>query len=159
MQGECLCGEVKFEILGGMPRLYQCHCSLCRKQGGSASNTSTIVPAENFQWLQGESAIRSWVKSTGFRSDFCSFCGSPVPNPLRNLPYVWVPAGLLDANAPLEICAHLFAASKAAWDTIAPSAVQYETMPALPELLALLHPPAPNETAAPTRGAQSGESV
>ena len=43
MQGKCLCGQVAFEILGAVPKLYQCHCSLCRKQGGSTSNTATIV--------------------------------------------------------------------------------------------------------------------
>ena len=139
MHGECLCGQVKFEILGSIPKLYQCHCSLCRKQGGSSSNAATIVAAENFRWLRGEEIISSWVKDTGFRSDFCSKCGSPVPNPLRNLPYVWVPAGLLDANAQLEICAHLSIASKAVWDTIASPGLKYETVPELSRLLELLH--------------------
>lgn len=139
MQGECLCGQVKFEILGSTPKLYQCHCALCRKQGGSSSNSATIVAAKNFRWLRGVESISSWVKDTGFRSDFCSKCGAPVPNPLMHSAYFWVPAGLLDANAPLEICAHLFVASKAAWDTITSPGVKYETMPEFSELLGLLH--------------------
>ena len=139
MRGECLCSQVKFEILGRIPKFYQCHCSLCRKQGGSSSNTATIVAAENFRWLSGAEFIRSWVKETGFRSDFCPECGSPVPNPLRNLPYFWVPAGLLETRAQAEICAQLFVASKAAWDTMASPGVKYETMPGLSEFLELLH--------------------
>lgn len=139
MHGECLCSHVEFEILGSIPKLYQCHCSLCRKQGGSSSNTATIVAVENFRWLRGVEFISSWCKDSGFRSDFCSKCGSPVPNPLRNHPYVWVPAGLLDASLPLEVCAHLFVASKASWDKTPLPDVKYEKMPELSEILELLH--------------------
>ncbi len=46
MHGQCLCGAVKFEILGPLPKLYQCHCSLCRKQSGSASNPERIFAIE-----------------------------------------------------------------------------------------------------------------
>ena len=138
--GRCLCGQVEFEIAAGSVRLYQCHCSLCRKQGGSSSNTATIVAAEHFRWLRGHERISSWVKETGFRSDFCSTCGSPVPNPLRNLPYFWVPAGLLEETNKLEIVAHLCVASKASWDLIGASGVRYEDLlPNLPDLFSLLN--------------------
>lgn len=139
MRGTCLCGQVEFELVGAIPKLYQCHCSLCRKQGGSTSNTATIVAAQDFRWLAGQDHISSWVKATGFRSDFCSKCGSPVPNPLRDSPYFWVPAGLLDNDAKLEIAAHIFVASKAPWDKIASTGLQFETMPALSEFLEVLH--------------------
>lgn len=138
MRGKCLCGLVEFELVGSIPYFYQCHCSLCRKQGGSSSNTATIVGSEQFRWLTGQGHISSWVKDTGFRSDFCSKCGSPVPNPLGSTPYYWVPAGLLDENGPLTIAAHLFVGSRASWDVAALAGKQYETMPGLFELLRLL---------------------
>jgi len=140
MRGECICGEIAFEIAGNLPKLYQCHCSLCRKQGGSSSNTGLIVAEENFRWLIGQEKISSYVKATGFRSDFCTKCGSVVPNPFRDRPYVWVPAGSLDDTQPLEIVAHICVASKASWDNQIPSElVQYETMPSLSELIDLVH--------------------
>lgn len=139
MRGKCLCGLVEFDVEDTLPRLYQCHCSLCQKQGGSSSNTATIVNAENFRWLSGQERITSWVKDTGYRSDFCSKCGSPVPNPLRSSPYYWVPVGLLDDGQQLEIAAHLFVGSKASWDVIASTGEQYETAPELSELIRLLH--------------------
>ncbi|MBI3896917.1 MAG: GFA family protein [Gammaproteobacteria bacterium] len=139
MRGKCLCGEIEFEIVGALPRLYQCHCSLCRKQGGSASNTALIIAAENFRWLAGETYISSYVKASGFRSDFCSQCGSPTPNPLRNTPYFWVPAGLLDNGDQLEIGAHLYVGSKASWDATIVAGAQYEMMPELSALIELLH--------------------
>nr|WP_269749631.1 GFA family protein [Vibrio navarrensis] len=63
-----------------MPPIYQCHCSLCRKVSGSSSNSALIVEASNFKWCSGEHQIRSFSTSSGFKSEFCCQCGSPVPN-------------------------------------------------------------------------------
>jgi len=139
VRGQCLCGRVAFEIAGKIPSLYQCHCSLCRKQSGAASSTATIVASANFRWLSGQELVSSWIKETGFRSDFCSNCGAPVPNPLRNLPYVWVPAGLLEEGKDLAIRMQLFVGSKAAWDQMPLCGVVYETSPELREFVLLLH--------------------
>jgi hypothetical protein len=139
MRGSCLCGKVEFQIGGVVPKIYQCHCSLCRKQAGSSSNSAIIVEARNFNWIAGQEHISSYVKPTGFRSDFCSRCGSPVPNPLRTTVYYWVPAGLLEDNMNLEVGAHLFVGSKASWDTIPSNGPRYETMPELSELIELMH--------------------
>jgi hypothetical protein len=137
MYGKCLCGLVSFDIIDVVPKLYQCHCSLCRKQGGAPSNTAAIFAKKHFQWLSGHEHVKSWVKDTGFRSDFCSRYGSPVPNPLRTVPYYWVLAGLLEGDVQLEVAAHLYVDSRASWDTITYSGKQYETSPELSELLKL----------------------
>ncbi|MFZ1829741.1 MAG: GFA family protein [Candidatus Competibacteraceae bacterium] len=139
MRGKCLCNAVEFEIIGVVPKLYQCHCSLCRKQGGSTSNTATVVALENFRWLSGQERISSFVLPTGFRSDFCSTCGSTVPNSLRNTPYVWVPAGLFESSEKLEIAVHLYVGSRASWDTVALSGTLHETMPEMLAFIQDLH--------------------
>lgn len=139
MRGKCLCETVEFEITGPIPKLYQCHCSLCRKQGGSVSNTATVVALENFRWISGQENISSFVKPTGFRSDFCSTCGSTVPNPLRNTSYMWVPSGMIDASEKLEIAVHLYVGSRASWDTAPLSGTQYETMPEMLAFIQELH--------------------
>ena len=139
VRGQCLCGRVSFEIFGKIPLLYQCHCSLCRKQSGAASSAATIVASENFRWLSGKELVSSWIKETGFRSDFCSKCGTPLPNPLRNLPYVWVPAGVLEDDKGLAIGMQVFVGSKAAWEPIPSAGVVYGTSPELLEFVRLLH--------------------
>jgi len=139
MHGHCLCGQVEFEIDGSRFKLYQCHCSLCRRQGGSMSNTATIVANNSFRWLRGAELISSWKNEAGFRSDFCSTCGSPVPNPLRNMPYFWIPAGLLENSGKLEVVAHLCVTSKAHWDSVPLQGACYDELPNLPEFISLLH--------------------
>lgn len=139
MKGSCLCGAVRFEVDGPFPWLYQCHCSLCRKQGGSVSNTGLIVAADKFRWLAGEELTGKWQRATGFRSHFCTRCGAPVPNPLRDTGYVWVPSGLLDGDGPLEIGVQLYVQSKAPWAKLPEGVQRFETAPALQELIAMLH--------------------
>jgi hypothetical protein len=129
MRGACLCGNIEFELNGDAFQIYQCHCSLCRKQSGTVSNAATIVPGAHFRWLRGTEGITRWRKDSGFSSHFCSTCGSPVPNPLLDLPYYWVPAGLLDDDAQLKLIAQLHMASKAAWDVAEASGTHYEALP------------------------------
>lgn len=137
IKGSCLCGNIEFEIVDIGNKIYQCHCSLCRKQGGSASNTGTVVPLNNLKWIKGEEHIESWVKSSGFRSDFCSNCGAIVPNPLRKFNYYWVPVGSLD-DADFEIIMSIYKDSKASWGILAPNSEHYETMPEFEEFITKL---------------------
>ena len=138
INGKCLCGSVSFDLEVDELLLYQCHCSLCRKQGGSSSNSSSIIDSSKLHWRSGQETISSWVKDTGFRSDFCSCCGSPVPNPLRGTNYYWVPAGLID-KGKLMVVAHLYTDSKADWETISNIGERYKTMPQLSDFISLIN--------------------
>lgn len=135
MRGRCLCGEVEFEILGELPNLYQCHCSLCRKQSGSVANAATIIDAHQLRWVKGAASVRTWKKDTGFRSDFCITCGSPVPNPLGDMPYYWVPAGLLEDTDGSTITTHYHVSSKARWETRPEKGNIHEELPDLAKVL------------------------
>lgn len=139
MRGQCLCGAVAFEVNASSLKLYRCHCSLCRRQGGTASSLAAIVPNAQFQWLSGQHKIASWQKEGGFRSDFCFACGSPVPNPLRTTNKMWVPAGLLDPKAKLSVAADIYLGSMADWDPTQAAAIQHDELPDLNVLLSVLH--------------------
>lgn len=116
-----------------MPNLYQCHCSLCRKVTGTSANAATFIELEEFNWLSGQEHIRSYVKDTGFRSDFCLSCGSPVPNVLTNTDMYWVPAGLLEETDGFKVVQHIYSESKAHWDVIC-GGEEHAEMPSLESL-------------------------
>jgi len=137
IKGSCLCGCVEFSLKDISNNIYQCHCSLCRKQGGSASNSGTIVPMNQLTWIKGSELIKSWVKESGFTSSFCSNCGSPVPNQLRDLDYYWIPVGTLE-DGPFNIVANIYIDSKASWGVVSPTGKKFNTMPEFKELIALL---------------------
>ena len=140
MNGECLCGQVRFSIIGKLPNLYQCHCRLCQKQSGTGSNAATLIPVERFQWVNGEDNVTRWKKPTGFNAHFCSTCGCPVPNPIEpNL--MWIPVGLLD-DVESPVVANLWTRAKPGWSAQVTHVHDY---PAMPEdfsaFLALLQEP------------------
>ena len=140
MFGNCLCGKISFEIDRQSINLYQCHCSLCRKQSGSYSNAATIIKNEEFRFLSGEEFIKSWVKESGFRTDFCGICGSPVPNPLRNTNFHWVPAGLLEnTTSSSKVILNLCVNSKASWAPLASETENHEEVPSLEYLIGRLN--------------------
>lgn len=138
VSGKCLCEEVAFELTATLPNIYQCHCSLCRKATGSSSNAALIVSSAHFKWVRGHERITAYVKDTGYRADFCSKCGSQLPNPIKGGTQYWIPAGLLDADAGIEVAAHLHVGSKASWDEIASNGIQYQEAPDLENLLKVL---------------------
>jgi hypothetical protein len=109
------------------------------------SNTGLIVAAAKFRWIGGEDLIGEWQRSTGFRSHFCTRCGAPVPNPLRDTGYMWVPSGLLDGSEPLKIGAQLYVDSRAPWANLPGDGHRFATAPPFDELIALLHARTPPE--------------
>ncbi len=139
MKGRCLCGNVSFEITGKSLGLYQCHCSECRKATGSSASAAALVDREKLRWTGGEDKIASFVKDSGYRSDFCSVCGSPVPNSIKNTGKFWVPAGLLEETGDLAVVMHLYMNSSASWEAGARSAEEYEESPGLDLLIRALH--------------------
>jgi len=139
MIGKCLCGEVSFEILQEIGNIYRCHCHLCQKQTGASANAATFIDKDSIRWLSGESLITHYAKKSGFRTNFCSLCGSPVPNPLRETDYYWIPVGLLENPPERKVVAHICTSSKSIWEIIPADDIdtknhQFPELPAFDEL-------------------------
>ncbi len=73
-QGGCLCGNARYEINLDGYKTSNCHCLDCRRHAGAPYVTFTIVPLEQFRWInkpQGE--IKT--SQTAVRR-FCAICGT-----------------------------------------------------------------------------------
>ena len=132
---------VVFEIVGELPPIYQCHCSLCRKVSGSSSNSAMIVKADNFNWVSGQNLIGEYSTASGFKSEFCRNCGSPVPNLTSDSKSYWVPAGLLLEPVNSEVITHVYVDSRATWDTgfLSDNLPKFKQRPSELEFLKLMH--------------------
>ena len=117
MRGRCLCGQVEFEIEGDLSKILSMPLLALSQARGLVFKSAIIVEEGTFRWIAGQEHISSYVRATGFRSDFCARCGSPV-RIVGTMVYYGVPAGLLEDGANLEFGAHLFVGSKASWDMI-----------------------------------------
>ena len=132
IRGSCLCGGVRFEFSRSVTPVGMCHCSLCRKVSGAASNATLLVPRDEFRWLAGEELLNLYTRPTGWRTTFCRICGSPLPQLHPSGGAWWVPAGALDDDPGVRIGGHIFVGSKAPWDEIAGSAPHFDERPIPP---------------------------
>ena len=129
LHGSCLCGGVQFEINGKIGPVGQCHCSKCRKVSGTDGNAVFYTSTQSFNWVSGESEIKSYPVpgGNGWASRFCGTCGSPTPHTDKAQKFYFVPAGLLDNDPGFRgYAAHIYVGSKAPWAEISDNAPKYE---------------------------------
>ncbi len=123
VRGSCLCGGIVFEVAEFTGPFELCHCSRCRKVTGSAYMAGVVAPRAGFQMVQGADLIVTYDaplrdRSPPYRVCFCSRCGSPLPDPSGDSPWIEVPAGLLDESPGVLPDKHIFIEKKALWDRI-----------------------------------------
>lgn len=71
MQGQCLCGEVKFEIKE-TNEVAVCHCGMCRKWSGGPHMS---LESKSVQ-ITGEDHIQRYASSEWGSRSFCKQCGT-----------------------------------------------------------------------------------
>jgi hypothetical protein len=130
--GSCLCGAVRYEIRGDIGPGFYCHCSRCRKAGGSAFASNAVVAAEDFVVAEGEAALKTYTGGSGLHRVFCSHCGSPIISRREGVPQVRVRLGTLDTSLTLGPQAHIYVDSKADWWEIADDLARYPNAPPRP---------------------------
>ncbi|KAB8172522.1 GFA family protein [Marilutibacter maris] len=129
--GSCLCGAVRYEVIGDFERFYLCHCQHCRKDTGSAHAANLFSSQATLKWRCGEERVRFFnLPSTRHGRAFCSTCGSALPSLQGDGTLLVVPAGSLDTALPNTPDAHLFMASRADWEDRIDGAPRLDAYPA-----------------------------
>ncbi len=128
--GQCLCGEVRFEVAGAFENFFLCHCSRCRKDSGSAHSANLFSSTAQLIWLSREDAITTLqLPDTDHVKNFCARCGSAVLYVLTKHGVLVVPAGALDSSITNKPNGHICCASRAEWDTDLESLVRINGLP------------------------------
>ena len=125
ISGECLCGEIKYQINGPPRDARSCHCSRCRKAFSSQASAYALVEPEDFEWLSGKHLLTSYIGEHGFGLQFCSRCGSTLCGVYNNKVH-GITLGCLNEDPEIEIGRHIFVGSKASWEVIPKGVLQYE---------------------------------
>jgi hypothetical protein len=125
--GKCLCGAVEVEIAGGISDIIHCHCSLCRKNSGTAYATNGFIAAKGFKVVTGADKLSTFTFKAGRERHFCSQCGCPVyssnsddPSRLR------IRLGIIDSDISERPISHNFVSSKASWDNLDADLPRYQ---------------------------------
>lgn len=122
IQGQCLCGAVRYRYHAELPQSILCFCQHCRLAQGAAFGWNSPIDQSKFELLQGHPYLTEYFHTENKARVFCSQCGSPIysfrtdlPNVLRlrlgtvTEGYVPAPAELAyQQHQPDFICIHGF---------------------------------------------------
>ena len=108
--GGCLCGGVRYRVMGLLRPIVYCHCSQCRRTSGhfvaatEVANDALEVLTDNYlEWfLSSENASRG----------FCKRCGSSLFWRARRRDDACIMAGTLDESTGLEAVEHIYVGDK-----------------------------------------------
>ncbi len=129
--GGCLCGQVKYKVIGPFDQFHLCHCSRCRKSTGSAHAANIFGKVDHIQWLQGEASIKRFdlPEAKQFARSFCDACGSPVPHQSGKTDILIIPAGSLDEIPEIMPQDHIFWADRSEWYEASLDVTRFERYP------------------------------
>jgi len=125
--GKCLCGAVEVQVTGEISEIIHCHCSLCRKNNGTAYATNGFVNSADFKLIKGENSLSSFSLKTGRYRHFCTTCGSPVYSSNDDdKSRIRLRLGILDSDISERAISHNFVSSKANWDDLDAKLPRYD---------------------------------
>ena len=125
--GKCLCGEVHIKVSGNISDIIHCHCSLCRKNSGTAYATNGFINTADFEITAGTKSLSSFSYKPGRNRHFCSTCGSPVYSANEDDPTrLRIRLGIFDSEIAERPISHNFVSSKANWEELEANLPHYD---------------------------------
>ncbi|MGK0207889.1 MAG: hypothetical protein ACI8ZA_001897 [Gammaproteobacteria bacterium] len=115
--GSCLCGEVNVEVSGSITSIIHCHCSLCRKNSGTAFATNGFVNTDDFTITKGQALLGEYSFKAGRTRYFCRCCDKSR---------IRIRLGIFDTDITEQVLSHNFVTSKANWEQLETSLPCYE---------------------------------
>ena len=80
IDGECHCGQVKYEAEIVRKDVSICHCTDCQRLTGTAYRVTVTAESQRFRVMSGEPKLYVKIGDNGRRrlQFFCPNCGSPI---------------------------------------------------------------------------------
>ena len=127
-KGQCLCGEIKYQVSNIRQQMAHCHYTMCRKFHGAAFSTYGEAKVKNFSWLQGEELLKNYLAPNGTERQFCSNCGSSLTFKSANDTgeVIEFSLGTLDSNIEQRPDVHVFTSNCANWFEITDDLPQFK---------------------------------
>lgn len=74
--GGCLCGAIRYAVLGAPRSLSVCHCRTCRRSAGAPSVAWAVLALRDFRITRGTPAV--FLSSPGIERGHCAACGTSL---------------------------------------------------------------------------------
>ncbi|WVF66762.1 hypothetical protein IAT40_001504 [Kwoniella sp. CBS 6097] len=126
--GSCNCGAISLTV----PRpseMALCHCTSCRKSGGSVSSANFSLNPKDMQYEGPEPSKYVAKGSSGndVTRVFCGTCGSNLWTAVADPNLIFVKAGLFAPGSVPAPTIHLFAKNMEDWEIVHEGAERIET--------------------------------
>jgi hypothetical protein len=133
IEGECLCGAVRYRSEAEPAMQVVCHCKTCQKNSGSAFSMNVAVPEDSLV-VEGD-ALQCYIDRSGtsgqpFHRRYCGSCGSHLYS--HGAAYgaiAFIKAGTLNDATWLTPSTHIWCAEKLPWVSIPEGVDQYPGNP------------------------------
>ncbi|WP_084399728.1 GFA family protein [Henriciella aquimarina] len=115
--GQCLCGQVSYQLDGDPIVTAVCHCKNCQRQAGSAFSVIVLVH-ESALDVRGDLRTYEDTADSGAKLErkFCPICGSAMFSVQPSSPgTIIIKAGTFDDVNWLKPVAHVWCASAQPW--------------------------------------------
>lgn len=122
--GGCLCGAVRYSVVGELRGVVACHCGQCRRTSGHHV-AATRAGREQLTIESAETPAR-YESSPGIYRSFCARCGGNLFWERAAGPNVSIMAGTLDSPTGLRLIKHIYVADKGDYYEIADGRPQYD---------------------------------
>lgn len=144
IEGGCRCGAIRYRLkIGGLPKVYACHCLDCQTWSGSAFSLQCVVPEDALD-VTGEPYLYERPSDDGTRISRqrgCATCLTRVYNTNTRRPgFAVVRAGTLDRSDELNIVAHIWTRRKLGGIDIPAAVPSWPENAPLADFLAVLSP-------------------
>ncbi len=114
LQGQCLCGAVRFTVEGPPKWTSYCHCRSCRRHTGAPVSAYAGFESAKVRFTHGEPAYFS--SSAGVRRGFCARCGSTLSYEGERWPgEIHMHIGAFDDPSSLAPAGQAFADERLPW--------------------------------------------
>jgi hypothetical protein len=127
--GGCVCGAVRYQVIGNPVVATVCHCKFCQKRLASAFAVLASFKEEAVELLHGEvREVENHSDESGrwLRMNFCPKCGTTVFHTAELRPGIrTVAAGTFDDPTWFNIDRHIWVRSKLPWVTIPDGVATY----------------------------------
>ena len=117
--GSCLCSAVRFEIIGPLRDVVECHCAMCRKSHGHIG-AYTATPKDALRIVEAR-GLKWYRSSENARRGFCGECGGTLFFEPLTKDYMAIAAGTLDPPTGLKTIVQIYVDSAGDYYPIDPS--------------------------------------
>ena len=118
-EGGCLCGALRYRVLGEPVATTLCHCRSCRRASGGTNVAWAVFDKAAFKWLSDEPVAYS--SSRGIEWLHCHQCGSLVGYRRSSRPdHMDITTGTLDDPNLYPPGVEIWLDHKIGWETLDP---------------------------------------